>query len=623
MKYKISDLFISTLSSMGVSDVVPQVSRPENSGHGDYTTNVAMVIAKKKQQSPIAIANEIKKAIDVQLAILIKKQGNQNSTKKGQTISDFDEENTEENILQAISKVEVAPPGFINVFLSEAKLSTHVIRLPKLEKSARIRQKPTGKKIMVEYAHPNTHKAFHIGHLRNITTGECIARLLEAVGNKVIRVNYQGDVGLHIGKCLYGILHIPNGIAQLDSITTINGKVDFLANAYVFGATAYEKGGEAKTEVERINKQIYAKDPAIYPLYEKTRQWSLEYFELLYKRVGTKFNHYYFESQTYESGKQLVLDGVKQGIFKEDKGAVIFEGEKYGLHNRVFITSEGNPTYEAKDMGLAKLQFGDYKPDMVIHCVGSEQIGYFQVIIEALSHLLPETKGKEHHLVYGWVRLKEGKMSSRTGQVILGEALLDNVKSEIQNILSHNDTKYSERDKNIISEACAIAAVKYSFLKVGTTQDVAFDMKESVNIHGDSGPYLLYTYARCQSVLRKASIQLTSDVVKKMTKEERDVARLLLYFPEIIQEAADSYAPNMICTYLFTLASAFNQFYATCPILVSDKELSKAERIIAQKEGTAVPSNNVSSFRILLTEATAQTIAQGLSLLGIPIIEKM
>lgn len=239
--------------------------------------------------------------------------------------------------------------------------------------------------------------------------------------------------------------------------------------------------------------------------------------------------------------------------------------------------------------------------------MGSEQIGYFQVIIEALSHLFPETTGKEKHLVYGWVRLKEGKMSSRTGQVILGEALLDNVKSEIQNILSHNDTKYSERDKSNISEACAIAAVKYSFLKVGTTQDVAFDMKESVNIHGDSGPYLLYTYARCQSVLRKASIQLTKDMVKSMTKEEHEVARLLLYFPEIIQEAADSYAPNMLCTYLFTLASAFNQFYATCPILVSDTELSKAERIVAQKEGTALPSNNVSSFRILLTEATAQT----------------
>ncbi len=582
-----------------------------------------MVIAKAKNQNPITIANELKKAIDTQVATVKHTGGDQNNTKNGQTISYSDDEKQEENILQAISKIDVVAPGFINIFLSEANLSTRVIKLPKSGKSARISQKSTGRKIMVEYAHPNTHKAFHIGHLRNITTGECMARLFEAAGNTVIRANYQGDVGLHIGKCLYGILHLPNGLLQIDSLTNINGRVDFLANAYVYGATAYEKGGDAKLEVERINKQIYTKDPTIYPLYEKTRQWSLDYFAAIYKRVGTKFDHYYFESETYENGKQLVLDGVKQGIFKEDKGAIIFEGEKYGLHNRVFITSEGNPTYEAKDMGLAKLQFADYKPHEVIHCVGSEQIGYFQVIIEALSHLLPETAGKEKHLVYGWVRLKEGKMSSRTGQVVLGEALLDNVKSEIQNILSHNDTKYSEREQNNISEACAIAAVKYSFLKVGTTQDVAFDMKESVNIHGDSGPYLLYTFARCQSVLRKASIQLTQEVMKKMKPEEREVARLLLYFPEVVKEAVENFAPNMICTYLFTLASAFNQFYATCPILVSEAEVSKAEMIIAEKEGTKLPSNNISSFRIMLTEATANTLKQGLYILGIPTIEKM
>jgi len=623
MKQQLTELFTSILASMDVSDVVPQVSRPDHVGHGDYTTNVVMIVAKEKKQNPITIANELKKAIDARLATMKHVGGGQNNHKDSQTISDSDDEKEEENILQAIAKIEVVPPGFINVFLSEASLSTHVMRLPKSEKSARISQKPTGKKIMVEYAHPNTHKAFHIGHLRNITTGECMARLLEAVGNNVIRVNYQGDVGLHIGKCLYGILHTPNGLLQLDSINSINGKVDFLANAYVYGAASYEKGGEAKLEVERINKQIYAKDPSIYPLYEKTRQWSLDYFATIYKRVGTKFDHYYFESETYENGKQLVLDGVKQGVFKEDKGAVIFEGEKYGLHNRVFITGEGNPTYEAKDMGLAKLQFADYKPSEVIHCVGSEQIGYFQVIIEALSHLLPETTGKEKHLVYGWVRLKDGKMSSRLGQVVLGETLLDNVKSEIQNILSHNDTKYSERDQTNISEACAIAAVKYSFLKVGTTQDVAFDMKESVNVHGDSGPYLLYTFARCQSVLRKASIQLTKEVIKKMKPEEREVARLLLYFPEVVKEAADTFAPNMICTYLFTLAQAFNQFYATCPILVTDTEMSKAEMIIAEKEGTKLPSNNVSSFRIMLTEATANTLGLGLHILGIPTIEKM
>lgn len=597
--------------------------RSETTTHGDYTTNIALLLGKEKTQNPITIANEIKKAIDSQLATVRKVSGGHNISKKGQTVSVSTDQTTEKSILQDISKIEVVAPGFINVFLTEASLSTQVIGLPKLEKSARIGQKSTGKKILVEYGHPNTHKAFHIGHLRNITTGECVARLLEARGNKVVRVNYQGDVGLHIGKCLYGLFHMPNGLMQLDSISSINGKVDFLSNAYVAGSAAYEQGGEAKLEIERINKQIYAKDPAIYPVYEQTRQWSLDYFATMYKRVGTKFDHLYFESETFEPGKALVLEGLKKGIFVKDKGAVIFPGEKYGLHNRVFITTEGNPTYEAKDMGLAKLQMEDYKPSKIIHCVGSEQIGYFSVIIEALAQLIPETKEKEQHLVYGWVRLKEGKMSSRKGQVVLGETLLDNVKSEIQNILSHNDTKYSEREQTNISEACAIAAVKYSFLKVGTTQDIVFDMKESVNIHGDSGPYLLYTYARCQSVLRKASIQLNIEPAKKLVPEEREVARLLLYFPEVIRDAADLYAPNLLCTYLFTVSQAFNQFYAACPILVSDEEVSKADRMIAEEEGKPLPSNNVSSFRILLTEAVATTLAQGLAILGIPTIEKM
>lgn len=621
MKQALTDYFSSVLSAMNVSGIVPQVARSEQATHGDYTTNVALIIGKQKKANPITIANEIKKRIDGQIASMKKVGGYQNSTKKGQTISDFAEKNQGNNVLQDISKIEVVSPGFINVFLSEAKLSTQIFGLLKSGKSARISQKPTGKKIVVEYAHPNTHKAFHIGHLRNITTGECISRLLEGVGNKVVRVNYQGDVGLHIGKCLYGILHTPNGELQIKQITNINGKVDFLANAYIKGSAAYEAGGEAKLEIEHINKQIYAKDPAIYPLYEETRAWSLEYFGTIYKRVGTHFDHLYFESETYASGKQLVLDGVKQGIFVEDKGAVIFPGKKFGLHNRVFITGDGNATYEAKDMGLAKLQFADYKPDLIIHCVSSEQIGYFQVIIEALSRLMPETKGKEQHLVYGWVRLKEGKMSSRTGHVVLAEGLLDNVNQEIRNILSHNDTKYSEREQTNIAEACTIAAVKYSFLKVGTTQDIAFDIKESVNVNGDSGPYLLYVFARCQSVLRKAEggrmgaeerrdlreagkevASVTYDTYK-LKAEERLVSRTLLYFPEIVKEAADKYAPNILCTYLFTLAQVFNQFYATCPIL------------------EAKPKE--SGFRLALVEATAKVLSQGLHLLGIPTIEKM
>lgn len=602
MKQELTELFIALLRELGISDVVPLISRSENSAHGDYTTNVAMVIARKNHDNPITIANKVKDLLESQLASTQGLGGGLTIHQKGQTVSVTGHEKENKSILQDIEKIEVVPPGFINISFSEAKLSTHVSGLLKLEESASIRQKQTDAPVMVEFAHPNTHKAFHIGHLRNITTGECMVRLLEAVGYRVIRANYQGDVGLHIAKCLYGIQKTGTDVATLEQ-EPLARRIEAIGNAYVAGSAAYEDGS-GKTDIERINKQIYAKDPSIYPIYQTTRAWSLEYFDTIYKRVGSHFDRLYFESETYASGKQLVEDGVNQGIFVKDQGAVIFPGEKFHLHNRVFITGDGNPTYEAKDMGLAKLQFGEYHPQRVIHCVGSEQIGYFQVIIEALAQLMPETRGKEQHLVYGWVRLREGKMSSRTGQVILGEWLIDNVKQEIKNILHHNDTNYSESEQNDIAEACAIAAVKYSFLKVGTTQDIAFDIKESVNINGDSGPYLLYAYTRCTSILRKAG-DMPHETAQSVSlqPEERNLARQLLFFDDVVVEAAEKYAPNLICTYLFSLAQVFNQFYAACPILEGPEE---------RRAG-----------RLELVAAVSTVLKRGLSLLGIPTIEKM
>lgn len=603
MKLIIQDVLSEVVTSLGYDGVTPEVARPEQAVHGEYTTNVAMTLAQQKHLRPIDIAKKIQDTIQGVVASIKKDDGDLTMYQTGQTVPTFHTKPEWKNALQAIEKVEIAGPGFINIHFSEAGLSSLALELPISAESAKIRQKPLSQKIMVEFAHPNTHKAFHIGHLRNITTGECMVRLLEAVGYTVTRVNYQGDVGMHIAKALYGIAHQDDKNLSIASVenASIQEKMTFLGKTYAAGATAYEHDPQAKEEIERINKQIYAKDARVYLLYEKTRAWSLEYFDHIYKRVGSTFDRLYFESEVYTSGKQLVEEGVEKGIFLKDEGAIIFPGEKFGLHNRVFITSDGNPTYEAKDMGLGKLQFSEYHPDLVIHCVGSEQTGYFQVIIEALAKLIPETKGKEYHLVYGWVNLKSGKMSSRTGQVVLGEWLIDTVKEEIRIKVLDNISKYKDSgitNADEISETLAISAVKYSFLKVGTTQDIAFDIHESINLHGDSGPYLLYTYARCQSVMRKAGEQKKDTEVTKRSPEELALARLLLYFPDIVSEAAHLYAPNILCTYLFQLAQAFNLFYQTCPIVGN-------------------------SYRLKLTQVTAQTLQHGLSILGIQTVERM
>lgn len=670
--------FISALwKSLGYETVDFDISVPEHASHGDFSTNLSLVGAKAVGKPPRDLALQVMERFSQWKETSEADEHTQTLPKEDQTSAVPDEVKP---LLRDIDHLELAGPGFVNIFLTEAKLVSQLSKVLNSDQRDRTRHSKTDKKrVMVEFAHPNTHKQFHIGHLRNLTTGESVVRLLESQGVEVIRANYQGDVGLHIGKALWGISVLVEqaqneasthrsiassqaeasqlrGIVSSenedtnhddtnnettnyestncedtilwlqDNLKTISERSEFLGRAYATGAGAYETDEAAKKEIEDINKLVYARDPRIYPLYELTRQWSLDSFEALYNRVGSRFDRYYFESQTYETGREAVAEGLKKGIFERSEGAVIFPGEKFGLHNRVFITSAGNPTYEAKDMGLGRLQFDEYHPDMIIHCVASEQIGYFQVIFEALAQLYPDTRGKEHHLVYGWVRLKEGKMSSRSGNVVLGSWLLDETKKNIRIILDTNKSNYTESEQNEVTEKAAIAAVKYGFLKVSTAQDIAFDIKESININGDSGPYLLYTYARCRSVMRKAvrnpllhgfmdSLLNAKDTNTGKTMKqwsngtlfvsERNILRHLVSFDDVVTRAAAEYAPSYVCTYLYELAGLFNTFYNSSPILEAPEGMEKVQ------------------FRLAITQAVATVLKQGLYLLGIETVERM
>ncbi len=606
MKEELQKLLQTVLRQMGTSDVVPEVEVPEDPSHGEYTTNIAMKLAGVWKKPPMDIALQVVEEGKRQKAKGKSEEHDHNIKQKHQKTS---VKESVFDILQDIEKVEVAPPGFINFFLTEAKLSSCISQV--INEAERFGTMPKQKgRVMVEFAHPNTHKAFHIGHLRNITTGEAMVRLLEAGGREVIRANYQGDVGMHIAKCLWAMQNLPDFLPTRVAAKNVQEKVDFLGKAYAAGNKAYEDpsvdGKTAKKEIGEINKLIYAKDQKIYDLYRETRQWSLDYFSQIYKRVGSHFDRFYFESEVYASGKAAVLAGLTKGVFQESEGAIIFPGEKYGLHNRVFVTSEGNPTYEGKDMGLVGLQMAEYHPDLIIHIVGPEQASYFQVIFKAMELLFPETIGKQQHLIYGWVRLKHGKMSSRSGNVVLGEWLLDEAKKEVRKILEQSASEYNKEQQEEIAEKAAIAAVKYAFLKVSTKSEIAFDFKESVNLEGDSGPYLLYTYARAKSVLRKAG-KTDHKVSKaiKLNSEEKAVVRLLGQFPERVAEASNGYAPNLLCTYLFNLAQSYNLFYAKHSILGADN------------------SPEVSQFRLGLTAGVAQVLKNGLYLLGIDTLAQM
>jgi len=530
---------------------------------GDFSSNIALILAKKMKRNPMELAEEIKSHMDSH---------------------------------EDIESVQVLKPGFINVWLSKTAL---IIPLEQaVNETFVIPPFSYGpeKKVMVEFAHPNTHKLLHIGHLRNIATGESVCRMLAAAGNKVIRTNYQGDVGLHIAKCLWGVkARIKKDGEALFEKLTLQEKIQLLGKGYSEGQTAYDADEKAKAEIIEINKQIYIQDPQIKELWIATREWSVAYFEEMYKRLYSHFDRCYFESEVHEQGLKTAKELLEKGILEKSQGAVVFNGEKYGMDTRVFINSLGFPTYEGKELGLAPKEFSDFGTlDKAIHVVTPEQTSFFKITFKVEELWDKEKYGnKQYHLAYEWVKLKDGKMSSRTGNVIEASWLLDEIKKKIL-----------ERFKNAgdIVETLAVAAVKYSFLKNATNSIISFDIDESVSLDGNSAPYLLYTYVRTKSILSKET-ENSGQYPKEITPDEKQILRLIYQYTDKVYKAASTLSPNILAGYLYELCREYNVFYQKNPILKADPD---------QKY-----------IRITITKAVSNIIKHGLDLLGIKTVQKM
>lgn len=563
IKDKIEQSLKDALNKMDVMEAVEiDVKPPNNSAFGDYSSSIPFKLSKKLKMPPMKVAESLAKII------------------------------TPPN---GTEKIEAVAPGYVNFWLKKndviemaSKYSNNKFAFPEFHLGP-------NKKIMVEFAHPNTHKLFHIGHLRNISTGEAMVRIFEAVGNKVIRTNYQGDVGLHIAKCLYGIRHSKVDYKNLKSLKE---KIEFIGKMYTVGTAAYEDSKDAKEEVLKINKMIYDQSPEILPLWQETRQWSLDYYGEVYKRVYSRFDRLYFESEVTKRGLEITKEIFKKGILVKSEGAIVFNGKPYGLDTRVFINSLGFPTYEGKEMGLAEKEFSDFgELDKAIHVVTPEQTSFFKITFK-VEELIDEKKykDKQYHLAYEWVKLKEGKMSSRVGNIIEGNWLIDQIKNKILEKFKCDDDT---------AETLAVASTKYSFLRNGIQTIIHFDIDESISVEGNSAPYLIYTYVRCKSVLGKVEDNQNDKKidVARLNKDELSILRKLQQFPEIVSKAAAEFSPNVIATYLYELASEYNVFYQKNPIL-------KAEA--GSKE-----------IRLLITNATANVLNKGLDLLGIKTVEKM
>ena len=489
-------------------------------------------------------------------------------------------------------KAVSAGPGFANFQIAES--------LPTIDDSYGTTKIKTPKRIVIEMGDPNTHKLPHIGHLFNYIVGDTIARTQEFLGNKICKVTWQGDVGPHVAKAIYGW----RKRGKKDPKDVIE-RMRELQEGYVLGAKESEKNDEAEEEIKKINKQIYAEDKEVLEDWKITKKWSIDFDEYFEKKLGIKIEFRYLEGDQWKNGVEIVEKNTGK-VFEKSEGAIVFKGEKYGLHTRVFLTKEGTPTYEAKELGLNTQKMKDFPYDLTIIPTASEQNGYFKVVIKALELSIPALLGKVKHVGTGMINLSSGKMSSREGNIISGPDLVFTVEKRIKEIVEKRK-ELSEKEKEEIANKVTIGAIKFAFLKSNILQDSTFDIEESVSFSGNSGPYIQYTFVRANNILKESgekSFQLPKESEKSLNSpEEQSLLKAITDFPEVVKETADNYAPHTLAGYLFDLAQKFNHFYKTHKVIKAEKKGRDA--------------------RLALVKATTIVLKNGLGLLGIETLEKM
>ncbi len=587
MQQQIISLLTDSLKTLGLENKNIFLEKPENPNHGDFSCNIAMQLVKSLKKNPRQIATEIL-------------------------------ENIPEN--SVIEKSEIAGPGFLNFFVSAKIYDEKLQEISQLGENFGKNEILKNNVFIAEHTDPNLFKEIHVGHVMTNTIGESLYRIAKFSGADVKNVTFQGDVGLHIAKALWGISHIGEAL-PVDSAPYEKQK--FLGKCYVFGEKNFsdEENKTAKAEILQINKDIYEivknpeKNQKLSDIYKMGCKWSLEYLETVYQLLGSQFDHYFLESTTFTDGKRIVEEntensGKKVFVKSETSNAIIFEGEDYGFHTRVFINSEGLPTYEAKDIGLFDAKWKKYNPDISLTVTGGDQDVYFKTVREAAGLINPEWKEKTVHVAHGTLKLTTGKMSSRTGKIVRAQDWIDSAREYLLEKMVERDIPQNEKKE--IAQKIAIGAIKYAIIKVSAGKDIVYDPETALDFTGNSGPYLQYSYVRAQSIFRKCENSENSDVetlhatsLKENNKnpEISNFQKILLQFPASVEKSLKNYSSHHIANYLYEAAKEFNSFYAHTKILdTTNPEYKK---------------------NIQLVEVFSHVMKNGLYLLGIETVEQM
>lgn len=564
------------------------VEHPADEKMGDYSTNIAMVLAKELQRNPRELAVDLVGKL---------------------------EENAD--LKKLVGKFDVAGPGFINFWIKKEVLvvecNTVVLEKETYGKNDDLK----GKLYEVEHTSPNPNKAMHIGHLRNNVTGMAIANLFEVSGAKVIRDAVDNNRGIAIAKLMWGYLKFAKKDGnEIDDInywfehqnewqTPEDLKIRpdlFVDSLYVKGAEDFKNDVEVETKVRKMVVDWEANDKITWELWKIVLDYSYEGQKMTLDRLGSEWDKVWHESDHYAVGKEYVARGLKEGVFQKlDDGAILTNLADFGLTDTILQKSDGTSLYMTQDLALTDLKKKTYKADKMYWVIGPEQTLNMKQMFAVCQQLGIGKIEDFVHVPYGYMSMKgSGKISSRTGQVVYIDQLFDLVKESLLEKIKERD--FSNEEKNDLAEKLAVGAVKYSILKMGRMTDMAFDIETSVSFDGDSAPYLNYVYVRTQSVLAKAEHKITEIGEVELNKEELDLLRWIYRFLEKIEVATEELSPNLICSYMLELAQRFNVFYGNNKIISGSK------------------SDN---FRLILTEAVSVIIKNGLKILGIETVEKM
>ncbi len=558
----LKDILKKSKVNLGIEEIQTRIEIPQSSEIGDYAFPCFFLAGKLKSNSH-QIALELREEI-------------------GNPGKEFE-------------RIEVSG-AYINFFLNKETFTKEVLNeVFKKEKDFGKIENKKPKKVVIEFPSPNTNKPLHLGHLRNMAIGESISRVKEFANDKVIRVNLNNDRGIHICKSMLAYKKFGKNAKP-------KGKSDHaVGDYYVMFSKKVADNPNLEAEAQEMLRKWEQGDEETKSLWKKMNKWALEGFDETYNVFGIKHDKEYFESDIYDEGKKIVEEGLKKKVFeKKTDGAVVINLEKEGLGEKVLLRADGTAIYITQDIQLAKEKEKNYNPDESIILTANEQDYHFNVLLTILKKLGYKFADYTKHTSYGMVFLPEGKMKSREGTVVDADDLIEKVKELVKKHIKKNK-KLPKREIESRSLKIALAAIKYWLLKIEMKKDTTFYPKESINFEGNTGPYLLYTYARANSILEKSKKNKKIPGKINLGEKDYELAKKINQFKEVVSNSYRELNPSLIANYSYELAKTFNEFYHSSKVINSNEE----------------------EFRLALVDATKVILKNSLSLLGIETIEKM